>query len=454
MLLELLRPKFQSLIPNSAIVVVGYSGGPDSTCLLHLLREAGVEVIAAHLHHGMRPEADQEAKLCEAFAQELDVPFVLGKADVPLIAKNMKVGLEEAGRYARYEFFEQTRRAANASFIATGHTQNDLAETVLLNMTRGCGLRGAAGIPEQRDQIIRPLLEVTREQTQAYCREHSFWTHDDPANTDETLSRVKVRNQVVPLLQTINEEAVGALARFAKIAREEDSFLDSIAVNQLEALEVPLNGALSFLTRQDEFGLGKHELLHHHHALQLRILRLLCEVLGGEPSLDALESLCEQLAAPSGGVTLPGPVQATWNDHTLILTRQSTREEFRQPLETPGLTEASAFGWAIDVNSADPREHRRPLHSLDVVLDTALIRGNLHVRNAQPGDAMVPLGMTGTKKLTDLLSEAKLTPLARERLPIVCDMVGPIWVPSLALADRVKVSAETSDGTSVSLRAL
>ncbi len=178
--LEHVRSK--NLLDPGLPTLVGYSGGPDSTCLLHLLHRGGFDVIAAHLHHGQRAEADQEMALCQAFCDELGVPFMAGRADVPRIASSMKIGLEEAGRNARYQFFESAIAATNAAAVATAHTSDDQVETILLNIIRGSGLGGLRGIPERRGKIVRPLLPFSRAETRVYCEENGLWTHDDPAN--------------------------------------------------------------------------------------------------------------------------------------------------------------------------------------------------------------------------------------------------------------------------------
>ena len=200
--------------PAEGRVIVGYSGGADSTSLVHLLAGAGREFIAAHLHHGMRPEADRELELCAAFCESLGVPFASGRADVPALAVERRVGLEEAGRIARYTFLQQVARQFEATKIATAHTRTDHVETVLLHLIRGSGRRGLGGIAAESGYVIRPLLRFERTETVAYCAHHGLWFHDDPANVDDRFARSRLRNRVFPVLRALNpavEDAIAAL---------------------------------------------------------------------------------------------------------------------------------------------------------------------------------------------------------------------------------------------------
>ena len=222
------------LIAPRAKILVGYSGGADSTCLLHLLKECGYDVVAAHLHHGQRPEADKELKLCEAFCQELDVPFASGKADVPRMANDLKIGIEEAGRMARYNLLEQAARRLDCDLIATAHTLTDHVETVLLNLVRGTGPTGLTGIPAVRQNIVRPLLSFNREETTKYCLDRGLWFHNEPGNENVDFSRVRIRSRVTPELSAINPNFEQAIVRCANIIDEEDRFLNGAAAAALE----------------------------------------------------------------------------------------------------------------------------------------------------------------------------------------------------------------------------
>lgn len=438
--------KTSGLIPPGARVLVGYSGGADSTCLLHLLHDAEVDVVAGHLHHGQRPEADLEMKLCEAFCGELGVPFVGGRADVPGMSKETGMGLEESGRHARYHFFAQAAFRTGCDLIATAHTRTDQIETVLLNLTRGAGLQGLSGIPEKRDNLIRPLLPFTRHETRAYCEEHALWFHEDPANSDLSFSRARIRHRVLPELRGINPGAEAAIARCADIVREEDQFLSGMAAAALEQTQIPLNGELAFLTEDVEVLFDRARLGSLPEVLFRRCLRLAFGALGASVDLDQCLAVCHGLKTQArGSVTAEGgEVVAEWDEQALGVRKLLPTAPFRYGLTLPGETESEEFGWAFTAYEAAPSEQIGERAGLRVEIDPAKTKGTLYFRTAESGDTMQPLGFSGRRKLADLMSEAGLSLAARRRLPIVCDMVGPVWAPGVCLSERVRKGPETS----------
>jgi tRNA(Ile)-lysidine synthase len=428
------------LIPPGGRVLVGYSGGADSTCLLHLLATMGIDVVAAHLHHGQREEADQEQRLCEAFAQELDIPFVTGRADVPRMAHDLGIGLEEAGREARYAFFRQAAFGTECALIATAHTRTDLVETMLLNIGRGSGLAGLAGIPERREGIVRPLLPFSREETREYCEARGLWFHDDPANGDISFSRARIRHRVLPELRAINPGTEAALLRLAGIAQEEDGFLNGMAAAALEQSEVPLNGDLGFLTRDVEIRFGRSHLGSLPPVLFKRAIRLAVEALGGALDFDQTNLVMQGVAGQErGSVTAEGgEVVTEWDPEHVDVRRLRPTEPFRYPLTVPGETASDEFGWQFTAfeDAYDGAPPRRA--SLEVQIAQSGVKGTLYFRTVQPGDTIRPLGFDGRRKIADLMSEARLTEAARRRLPIVCDFVGPIWAPGVCLDERAR----------------
>lgn len=433
------------LIPDGARVLVGYSGGADSTCLLHLLHLAGIDVVAAHLHHGQRAEADGELRLCEAFAESLGIPFVSGRADVPRMARELGIGLEEAGREARYGFFRQAAHQLGAHLIATAHTRDDHAETVLLNLTRGAGLAGLAGIPERRDELIRPLLPFSREETRAYCEAEGFWFHDDPANADINFSRARIRHRVLPELRSINPAADAAIARLSGIVSEEDRFLNGMAAAALEQSEISLNGELGFLTRDVEVAFSRDALSGLPPVLFRRAMRLAVGALGASLDYDQTALVIEGVAGQErGSVTADGgEVAVEWSPDEIVARQLRPTEPFRYGLTLPGETLSDEFGWHF-VAFEEAYAGIPPVRAaLDTLMNREAVKGNLYFRSASPGDAMSPLGFPHRRKLSDILSEAGLTPAARARLPIVCDMLGPVWAPGVCLDERVKPTPET-----------
>lgn len=433
------------LVSEGSRVAVAFSGGPDSLCLLHMMWRLGFDPVALHLDHGQRTESADECARLGSFCEALGIAFASGRADVPALAQAYKVGLEEAGRTARYDFFRQAAFRTGCDIVATGHTRDDQAETVLFNLIRGTGTAGLAGIPTVRDGIIRPLLPFSRAETTAYCLDNGLQTLHDPGNDDLGFSRVRLRLRVMPELELAHPGAAASIARTARLFGEESAFLDAMAAAVLEKCETALNGPLRFLTADSELALDLPTLLGHPDVLVRRGLRLAASVLGASLDSDQTEALHNGVSSEvKGSVSSEGgKVVATWSDGRLHLQKADTEGPFRYSLVTPGVTESEVFGWQITVQPWDASNPIRDRSNLDVAVAASQIQGDLYFRSANPGDMMEPLGMAGSKSVTSLMAEAGLTANARKRLPIVCDMVGPVWVPGCRIAERVKI-ADTS----------
>lgn len=442
---ELLRHLEETgLIPPGFRVLVAYSGGPDSTCLLHLLHSLEIDVAAGYLHHSQRPDADKELERCQAFCSSLDIAFLNGRADVPALADSMGIGLEEAGRIARYEFLARAAKALECNLIATGHTRSDTVETVLFNLARGTGLSGASGIPAKRGNVVRPLLIFDRSETHRYCEDLGIWTSSDSGNENIEFSRVRIRNRVLPELIAINPAAVANIARFAGIAGEEDRFLDSAAAAALERAEIRLNGEHWFLTKDCEVAFRAEELRHLPPVLSRRALILAFSALGAPLDFAQASLALETLRGGcAGSVTAEGGNAAAEFSRERVMVRiVRPTAPFRFPLTVPGETESEEFGWrfAAWIARAAPSTERA---SFEIAIDTSKLNGPPYLRTAEQGDEMEPLGFPHRRKVSDILSEAKLTLAARQRMPIICDMVGPIWIPGVCVSNRVKLEGDS-----------
>lgn len=434
-------------MPAGSRVLVGFSGGADSTCLVHLLHGEGYEIVAAHLNHGMRPEAADEAAQCQKWCESLGIGFALGNADIPRLSREQGLGVEEAGRDARYHFFDRASRQMDCVLIATAHTADDQAETVLLNITRGAGLTGLAGIPRRRGRIVRPLLPFSRAETQAYCEEHGLLVLHDPANDDIQFSRARIRHRVIPELQQINGSVQHALNRLSRLAADESRFLEGQAVSMLERAHLTPNGPLDFLTADCEVLFDRLAFEQTPAVLIRRAIRLIAQTLGAVASFDqvsAIEAMLEE--EESGSVTFTdGEVVAEIGPKDIHFRVLQVDEPYKYPLTVPGETISDEFGWMFIAHEDSRREDPKPLHTQ---LDLSVLKGGLHFRTAEPGDRMIV--HTKEEKVNDLMAKAGLTVSARRRLPIICDMVGPIWIPSVAVAARAEPKPESTRALSVS----
>lgn len=223
--------KKYNLISKGDRVLVAVSGGPDSMCLLNVLeniRYSNFDIAVAHVNHGIRKEANAETEYVINFCKERNIPIFAKKVDVIKKAKEEKRGLEEVGRKVRYEFFEKIANKEHFNKIAIAHNLNDKVETILMNIIRGAGTSGLKGIEPIRDnKYIRPLIEIQRPEIEEYCRENEINPKIDKSNFDNTYTRNKIRNIVIPLLKKeFNPNIVDGINKLSQIAEEEQNYIE------------------------------------------------------------------------------------------------------------------------------------------------------------------------------------------------------------------------------------
>ncbi len=375
-----MRLEGRYLPSDRGVILVAFSGGPDSTALLHLLHAGGYYAHAAHVHHGLRgEEADGDAAYCAEFCQARDIPFTLIRVDVSGEQESGGGGVQEVARRVRYEALERCASEVGASVIATAHNRDDNAETILLNILRGAGPDGLRGIPERRGRIVRPLLGVSRAEIEAYCAEHELAPRRDSSNDSTKYSRNEVRHKLMPYLrERFNPRVEDALLRLSVVASEESDYLDTEARRWL--------GNRQQIDRQSLSKLPT--------AMQRRVLRLwLREARGlSDISFEFIEQIREATFTP-GPIILP-PVQRE--------TSSSTPSELdaAAEIDVPGMVEMG--GWRITGDG-----------QLPAGLTTALIRF------WRFGDRMrFPFGR---RKLSDLFGEAKWPEWERYQTPLLVE---------------------------------
>ena len=308
-------------------VVCALSGGADSMamlwCLHSLQAGLGITVSAAHFNHRLRgAEADRDEAFVRAFCKAHGIALTVGSADVAQYAKDRGQSLEEAARECRYAFLQ----ALPCDKLATAHTADDNAETVLLHLLRGSGLRGLCGIPPQRGSIVRPLLSVTREQVTAFLRAEGIAWVEDSTNAEEFCTRNRLRRRVLPELNALSPRFPERLTTQSRLLREEDAYLDSLAAALLQEEDgvfacAPLREAPEVLQRR---------------ALRLMTRRLLPQDVSFA-HISALQALLVS-PDPSAQCDLPGGLIARRRYDGLELTRPSPESFPETPLSVPGET--------------------------------------------------------------------------------------------------------------------
>jgi tRNA(Ile)-lysidine synthase len=445
-----------ALLRRSARVLVAVSGGSDSVALLRLLRELEQSgeltvVGVAHLNHGLRPDAGHDERFCKSLAEEIGVSFRSEVIDVRARAASTGTSIEDAGRQARYEFFDRVARELDADAIATGHTKDDQAETFLLRLLRGAGPRGLAGIHPRVGKVVRPLLEIGRDELRAYLTSIGQPFCEDASNADVSIPRNRVRHELLPLLrERFSPTMRDVLAREASIARQDEDRLEQ------EAIDLASSIVLRGETRET-VQLDRSALTSLHPALAVRVARLALQygATGRFVGFDHIERLLEFARQPDdhGMLTLPGQ-HVVRHGRTLTLSKTLFKpfsNSFQVSLSIPG--EVTFGHWSVSaIRCPKPdqtmlggwhlsREGDRH-QSLAVVLDADKVSPSLTVRARRPGDRFKPLGMGGReKKLQDLLVDRKVARDRRDSLPLVVDEMDRIlWVVGESISEDFRVT--------------
>lgn len=221
-----------NLIEKNDSIVVGVSGGPDSMTLLSILlklkEEFNLKIYVAHVNHMLRENAIKDEEYVKEFCEKNNIEMFIKKANISEIAKKEKIGLEEAGRNVRYNFFEEVLKNTESNKIAIAHNLNDKVETIIMNTLRGSGVSGLKGIEAKRKKYIRPLIEIERYEIEKYCIENKINPRHDESNDDNTYTRNKIRNIVIPYIKNeFNPNIIKTLNRLSEIIKEEDEYVQS-----------------------------------------------------------------------------------------------------------------------------------------------------------------------------------------------------------------------------------
>ncbi len=429
-------------------VLVAVSGGADSMALLHSLwrlREPlALQLYVAHLNHQMRPNAAEDANFVETVARNLGLRCICDTQDVPTYRRQHKLSPEDAARRVRYAFLRATATHLRADRIAIGHTADDQAETVLLHLLRGSGLRGLCGIPPVRGAIVRPLLHVSRTDILDYLQMHRLLFREDPSNTQRRYSRNRLRLDILPALrQHFNPRLSHTLSRTAQLLAEDEAALQAMAHQHfLAARKATTSGAIA---------LQNAVLMSLPLALQRRVFRqALTEVMGDLHGITAshIASIVALMRSKVGNqrLTLPRGVVVERQYDVVLIDRQASTTVLHVdiPLLVPGVCRVEALGVTITSAQIPRPALAGPFPSGDVTwLDAESVGQDVRVRTRRSGDRLHPLGSGYAKKLKTFLIDAKIPQVLRDRLPLVVTRRGIAWVAGVRPAEWAKVTSTT-----------
>jgi tRNA(Ile)-lysidine synthase len=435
----------EHLLPPGSTVVVGYSGGPDSTALLLVLLELAGErrlrVAAAHLDHALRPDSAEDAAFAARQAGSLGVPFVAERVDWEARGGVPRGNVEACAREARYEFLNRIG-AQQAGVVAVGHHADDRVETFLAQLLRGAGPRGLAGPRYRRaDGVVRPLLDCTRAEILAYLESRGAEYRLDPTNEDGSNLRARLRRDVVPILRRESPEFPRILARTAALLGGIEDMLEEAA-----------RGAAAELDRTESAGElvldGRAGRLYHRLVLST-ILRNAIHKLSpaAEVAYEPLERLVRAWKAGTREVVeLPGGVRVSVGEERVVVAgRAAVPRLAEREIPVPGSVPLDGFAARLKVDEVSPPSPGAAKLSGAAVawIDANEVRPPLRLRGRRPGDRYRPLGLSGSAKVQDLMVNRKIPRRWRDAVPVVVDEQGVVWIPGFRVDARTRITDTT-----------
>ncbi len=433
------------MIKTGDRVIAAVSGGADSVVLLHALHglsgKLGMKLEAAHLDHGLRGEEGREdAVFVAEYAAALGLPCVAERADVAAYCRETGCSIEQGARKARYGFLRRVLLEKDAESVATGHTADDQAETVLMRLLRGSGSSGLSAIRPVRDGwIIRPMLDVTSDEIADYARIHGLSFRVDRTNADQDILRNRIRHHLVPMLRReYNPRIVQGLGRLADTIRCEAEFLDARASAFL--------ADHARVADRNILCMDLHDWPNAAPAVQRVLIRHLVRSAGGSEerlNFDRVEKTRAWIGRGAIGRIheLPGGIRMECRRSELVACLGSF-VPFRRDFEVPGRVEvpASSLSIRIEEGSAADAPAATPKRA---VFDAEAVPRQWTVRSREPGDRMSPYGLAGHKSLKKLFNEWDVPRLLRNRVPVVTGGDRVLWVAGHRQSNEGLVTGNT-----------
>ncbi|RKD35154.1 tRNA lysidine(34) synthetase TilS [Lacrimispora algidixylanolytica] len=439
-ILEFIR-RNRLLLPGDR-VIVAFSGGADSVCLLVILNELKdvleISLKAVHVHHGLRGlEADRDSEYAKELTASLSLPFSCAHVDVTGYAKEHRLSVEEAGRHLRYEILEQERILFGGNKIAVAHHKDDQAETILYHLFRGTGLKGLGGIRPERDRIVRPLLSVGKREILAYLEEKGISYCEDSTNSHTDYARNRIRGILLPAIkEQINARAADNIIHAGEMAAKADEYLEKqaqVLLKEWGCFKRDENDALV------SSGIKIKGLISQEDILVTYVIRAMIRMVLGsmkDISMIHVESAKALLDSPAGKqVDLPGMVTALRSSDCLWIKSQHKKEAVDNPLDN--------ILPKVDFNVFPYKKGQEiPQNGYTKWFDYDKIKCALSVRYRQIGDYLTLTG-GGRKTVKAFMIDEKIPKEDRGKIPLIVDGSHVLWVIGYRISEYYKITEDT-----------
>lgn len=433
------------LIGEQGKVIAAVSGGVDSAVLLDLLSHErgalGIDVIVAHFNHQLRgEESEGDEQFVAARAAHYGLELYVDRANTADYARHTRLGIQEAARNLRYDFFAKLLESSGYDFIATAHNADDNAETVLFNLFRGAGVQGLAGIPVVRldRRIVRPLLFARREEIERYAELEGLTYREDSSNTKDVYTRNFIRHQILPLVRDqINPNVVDALQRSSELFRELEVYLTYSARTALDVVAAGRG--------EGEMSLAIPRLRSYPLLLQQYVVLLAAQtVTGRRPEYDQITRILELTEGLTGSWVMLDEGHGVYRDRDLlVIRRMETPAEFRIVVLQNRSYDFNGFHFSSELLDIRSRGEGNG-GSTEYIDADSLPPGDLVLRTWAEGDWFVPLGMKARKKISDYFVDAKIPLYEKRNYPILETKDGDIvWLCGQRIDDRFKITEHT-----------
>lgn len=443
-----------SMLKKGDKVIIALSGGPDSVCLMDVLSrlkdEYGIRLYAAHLNHQIRGiEAQKDAMFCMKRCEEEGIMCFIKAYDVPAYSREKGLSIEEGARELRYGMFFELQKKLSADKIAVAHNLDDQAETLIMRMMRGTGLEGLKGMEYSRsDGIIRPLLDVTRAEIEAYISQRGLSFRIDSTNLEDIYTRNKIRLRLIPYMaDNFNVDIKKALSRMGSLLSDDAEYINSCAKTEFDRV--------CSMEGEGEVRIDTDALTALHNAISSRVVRMaIGAILGDIKGVQQvhIEYVIELARGGKEGSRIDisrGLMAIKENGRIVIKKNQAPdlnaeKMSFDYELESEGSVRIEEIGVRVQtkiIDKGDSLHIERDRRT--AYFDFEKVKGKLSVTSRMEGDRIRPIGLGGTKKLKDLFIDLKIEREKRDYIPVLRDENGVMWVMGYRLSEDYRVDAHT-----------